>query len=263
MKFAIVTPWHQEEQKQKFLRAWYILNPGTPEYLFLQQDKDREGCAITKNRGIHRAIAAGAEVIIVLDDDCFPSDEATSLWQLAQKHIAALDAATPDLFLAVTDPPSRGTPYFTTRTRMPVSASMGFWTNIGDYDAPAQLVRGAEHPMTFKREIVYGRYFPLCGMNLAFKAEWWPICQFIDVPRFDDIWQGFIWQKIAYARGCCFNLAGPLVTHSRQSNVWANLRAEAPNLEHNETVWQRIMAAETTNYAELVKLLPAPVGEFK
>ena len=42
----------------------------------------------------------------------------------------------------------------------------------------------------------------------------------------------------------CFSLAGPLVRHSRQSNVWQNLRDEAENLERNETIWQAIHCLE-------------------
>lgn len=240
MKMKIVVAWHNSDQLDKFLAAWGCV--ATYNLLLLQQDKDGEGCAATKNKGIQRAIDSGAEVIGVLDDDCFPQD-GMNIDQYANAHRAALEPQPIEMFRAVTDPPSRGTPYFNRTITMPVAASMSFWTGVGDYDAPGQLVHGASCEMKFHRQAIYGQYFPLCGMAIAFRAEWWPWCQFINVPRFDDIWQGFLWQREAYAHGHCFNLAGPLVRHSRQSNVWANLRAEAPNMERNETFWQDIATA--------------------
>lgn len=258
MKFAIITPWHRPEKRDEFLSAWGIKGYA-PDFLFLQQDCTKAGCARTKNAGIRRAIDAGAEHIIVLDDDCYPAfgnGNPTTLEGLADAHIEALLPQDVPLFQPVTKPVSRGTPYFNRTVQLPVAASMGFWVDVGDYDAPGQLVHGARHPMEFRRCPVFGRYFPLCGMNLAFRPSSWPWCQFIDVPRFDDIWQGFLWQKHAYANHHCFNLNGPLVRHSRQSNVWQNLREEAVHLENNETLWQDIFMSRETEYEKLRKLLP-------
>lgn len=247
----IVTPWHSQEQRDKFLSAWgFYSKEELPSYLILQQDRDREGCAATKNKGIQQAINQGADTIIILDDDCFPTFDSPTLQDLADAHEKALNPQEIELFQAVTDPPSRGTPYFATSLTMPVAASMGFWTNVGDYDAPAQLVRGQTHPMKFSRTAIHGRYFPLCGMNLAFRAEEYPWCRFIEVERFDDIWQGFLWQRKAYAEGKCFNLNGPLIHHSRQSNVWHNLRVEAPNLERNEELWKQAATLPLKPYEE-------------
>jgi hypothetical protein len=244
MKTTIVVPWHNREQLQLCKDAWQF-NGG--HSVVFQQDKDKSGCALTKNRGIRRAIDEGAKVVIVLDDDCFPH-EGQSLDEFIAAHQEALRPQPVEIFEVVTDPPSRGTPYFNRTIAMPVAASMGFWSHVGDYDAPGQLVHGAMKPMQFSRKAISGRYFPLCGMNLAFRAEEWPWCQFVNVPRFDDIWQGFLWQRKAYAAGQCFNLAGPMVRHSRQSNVWANLRDEAVNLERNETIWQEIHAMSVGDY---------------
>jgi len=76
------------------------------------------------------------------------------------------------------------------------------------------------------------------------------------VPRFDDIWMGWLFQKEAYRRGYAFNLGGPLVKHSRQSNVWANLRDESVHLERNEMLWRDIAESPETEYGKLRALLP-------
>jgi len=250
MKTIVVVPWHKQTQLDLFLDEWRI---GTNDSRVLfQNDSKKKGCTLTKNAGVRKAIDNGAEVVIVLDDDCFP-EQGQLMDSFIDAHLEALKPQRVQMFDAVTEPPSRGTPYFNRTVEMPVAASMGFLSHIGDYDAPSQLVRGATTFMEFDKSPRFGRYFPLCGMNLAFRAEEWPWCQFIDVPRFDDIWQGFLWQKKAYAQGQCFNLGGPVVKHSRQSNVWANLRDESQNLEKNETIWSEIHRATLESHAQLLE----------
>jgi hypothetical protein len=247
MKTKVVIPWHNAGQLDIFLDAWSI--DRDDDRAIFQQDKTKEGCARTKNRGITAAIEVGADIVIILDDDCFPEQRQT-FGEFIAAHEIALEPQSVEMFEVVTDPPSRGTPYFNRTIKMPVAASMGFWTHVGDYDAPGQLVHGATKPMKFSRKAIHGRYFPLCGMNLAFRVAEWPWCQFIDVPRFDDIWQGFLWQRMAFADGKCFNLDGPLVRHSRQSNVWQNLCDEAQNLERNETIWQEAYQLPHCDYEQ-------------
>lgn len=257
---VVVVPWVREEQLAQFLRAWNVKN-SPPEWLVLVDDRARRGCAVVKNAGVDEALSRGADVVVLLDDDCFP-DEAgpRTLPELAEAHAAALDPQPVALFRAVTEPPSRGTPYSQLTVEMPVAASMGFWTGVGDYCAPRQLALGAP-PMRFDRAAVHGQYFPLCGMNLAFRPrEWLPWCRLVDVPRFDDIWMGWLWQREAYRRGCCFNLGGPLVRHSRQSDPFRNLEVEARHLRANETLWARIARHPGSSYEELRALLPADAG---
>lgn len=243
--WVVVTPWHKPEQRDWWLDQW---RPGRREYL-LFQDACQRGCGATKNAGIRQAIEKGAHGIVVLDDDCGPSREAPTLTALIRGHVECLQPQPVPMFEVVTDPPSRGTPFYNRTLTMPVVASMGFWLGMGDYDAPSQLVHGPTRPMTFKREVVFGKYFALCGMNLAFRIrDAWPFCQFVDVPRFDDIWMGWKWQAHAWRTGQCFNLRGPLVTHARQSNVWNNILEESPLLEENEYRWQKI--AERQLYAK-------------
>ena len=246
----VVVPWHNATQLTSFLDAWDVKR--NDPRLHLQQDKDKLGCACTKNAGIQ---SAASDIVIVLDDDCYPHD--MTLDQFIAWHVSGLNDAEVARFAPVTEPSSRGTPYLNRRLKMPAAASLGFWVGVGDYDAPGQLVHGPEHPMRFQIEPLFGSYFPLCGMNVAFRPrEWWPWCQFINVPRFDDIWMGFLWQREAYRRGHCFRFDGPLVRHVRQSNVWQNLRDEAVHLEANETLWSRIAAHPASDYETLRQLLP-------
>lgn len=251
----VIVPWHNPDQKNKFLAAWGVEHL-QPNCLLLVQDADKRGCANTKNEGIRQAIESGAKAVVILDDDCFPDKTLRlydSLEEFVQMHLDRLNRpAEVPLFRQVTEPPSRGTPYHNLTVKMPVAAVMGFWTEVGDYDAVGQLAHGPATRMTFDRAVVHGSYFPLCGMALAFRLDWWPWCRFIPVNRFDDIWQGWLWQKRAYRQGFCFDLGGPLVRHSRQSNVWANLKDEAIHLETNDTLWRTIAEAPDLEYEELL-----------
>lgn len=252
-KWTVVTPWHNQSQRESFLAAW---GPRGDE-LFMLKDENAIGCGAMKNLCVRQAMRDGADGVVVLDDDCYPDfNGPQTLSELIEEHVRALEPQPVEMILEVTKPMSRGTPYYCRSINMPVAASMGFWSCIGDYDASAQLIHGPEHPMTFHKKAVYSKYFPLCGMNLAFRPRsWFPWCNFIEVPRMDDIWMGWLWQREAYRTRHCFNLNGPMVRHSRQSNVWANLKHEAMWLEANETLWRDIATSQKNNYDDLYRLI--------
>ena len=240
---VVVVAWHNPDQLREFKQMWDIKKD---DPVIFQQDKTKAGCAATKNAGIKKAYNSGVEVICVLDDDCFPETKnyyPYSIHYLLRDHIKALEPQSVQRVVSTTIPNSRGTPYYNTSMKMPVAASMGFWTGIPDFDAIAALQLGPAATVKFNQRTIFGEYFPFCGMNFAFRREWVDAAVLIDAPRWDDIWMGWAWQKVAYEHGFCFNLRGPVVRHSRQSNVWQNLREEAVYIEQNETLWEKIANA--------------------
>lgn len=236
MRYVIIVPWHKEEVKQGFMEAWNLLT--IPQWLLLEQDIEKIGCAQMKNELIKKAYEMGAEVIGVLDSDCYPVGD-MNLQDWIEGHIIALENQEVEMFEVITKPQSRGTPYYNRTIKMPVAASIGFWEGVPDWDAVSQIVRGDEK-MTFSRKTIYGKHFAFSGMNFAFHRQWIDCAQLFNIERFDDIFMGFIWQKKAYELKYCFNLNGPLVYHSRQSNAWNNLKIESEYLEQNEVIWQDI-----------------------
>ena len=104
MKTTVVVPWHNRNQLDAFIDAWKV--SFSDERILFQQDRDKSGCALTKNAGIRRAINDGAETLIVLDDDCFPESGQT-LDSFILDHNAALKPQPVEMFEAVTAPPSR------------------------------------------------------------------------------------------------------------------------------------------------------------
>lgn len=255
-RVLVCTPWHNLAVRDAFLDAWKI-TPDDPRIL-LREDIGRIGCGAMKNKIIAEAVERGAKTAIVLDSDCHPSRSCPTLEEFIAGHERALEPCPVRMFVEVTHPISRGTPHEPTNRFLikPVAASMGFWEDNPDWDAISQIVYGADAEMAHYTQARFMQYFALSGMNLAFDLKWLPWCQFIDVPRMDDIWMGFLWQREAYRRGYCFNLAGPTVKHSRQSNQWLNLRQEAPFMEANETLWQKIHTHPSNDYDTLRALIP-------
>lgn len=117
-----------------------------------------------------------------------------------------------------------------------------------DLDGPSGLlnpVRDFEPPRgtTFAPP---GRYVPMCGMNLAFRREATPLMYFpfqgegSPYRRFDDIWAGVIAKKVCDCMGWTMAFGEPIVEHTRASNPFKNLQAEAAGIELNETFWKQV-----------------------
>jgi hypothetical protein len=278
MKIALVVPWHKASQIAAFKQAWDI-EKKTPDYVFFQHDATQAGCAQTKNAGIKRALDDGADIVVVLDDDCYPlapvmgQPGMQSLDDLVAAHVKALQPQKVRAVYPTCLPRPRGMPYRNEHIVRPVAASIGLWTNNLDLDAASTLVLGEKtQPEQYARFPFYHHFFPFCGMNFAFRKEWAECAVLIDVPRFDDIWMGWIWEKVAYEKGYCFNLAGPMIDHSRQSDVWANLESEVKYLKVNEDLWSAIYSAPANLTAvdlrgkffpsarPLVESIPGPPG---
>jgi len=245
MVTKVVVPWHNPKQKNEFLEAWKI-GAGDPR-LVLQQDTNKSGCARTKNAGIRTALGLGADIVCVLDDDCFPlvPQAENPLDEFIEDHIKALEHQEVQMVVPTIIPHPRGYPYRERTIKMEVAASIGLWQGYPDLDAMTALVLG-EQPerVHYLQSRIYGVMFPFCGMNYAFKKEWADSAVHIDVPRFDDIWMGWVWEKVAFDKGCCFNIEGPMVQHVRQSNVWKNLEEETKYMLTNENLWSAIYSAK-------------------
>jgi hypothetical protein len=187
------------------------------------------------------AIAAdGYDAIVTLDDDLTPDGDTIG------DHLAALKLNVPTSWMSSTlhgSPYMRGFPY-AVRGESPVWVSHGVWQNIPDLDAPTQLVLGEPPAVEFYRgPVPRGVYFPVCGMNLAFRPEalplmyWCPAKRLPGAERFDDIWMGVNLTRGLAAVGAALVTGFASCIHTRASNVFANLEQEAKGIGLNETYW--------------------------
>ena len=204
--------------------------------------------------GYLRAVQIGTDVIVTLDDDCFPIRPG-----FIEAHVRALTgtASEPAWTSTGTGIDPRGIPYIARNRKRRVGISHGLWTNVADYDAMTQLVIGRTGGAFAPRDQVVpvGQFYPMCGMNLAWRAELTPAMYFLlmgrewPFDRFGDIWCGVFSKKICDHLGYAVVSGEPSIEHRRASNVWANLAKEAPGLPVNEQLWSAvddIVLTETT-----------------
>ena len=220
-----------------------------------------------RSAGYLLAYRRNVDLIVTLDDDCFPTDS-----DFLDAHWRRLQAGRVRGWVSTglgTVP--RGVPYFHAERDVQPVLNHGMWLTVPDYDAVTQLslqrVPGTFEAVT--QTIPIGTFFPMCGMNLAWLPIATPAMYFLlmgaeyDYDRFGDIWAGVIFKRIADHLGFAVNSGIPLIDHRRASNVWANLRKEARGLEINEELWKRIAGIVLTKetfaecYLEIAEKLPA------
>lgn len=227
-----------------------------------------------RSYGCFKAWQLAPDFIITLDDDCLPSQPGflAAHWRRLNESVktpawaSTLDGIVP-----------RGVPYFETHRQLPCVLNHGLWESVPDFDAPTQLLQSRTPQLATwtDRTIPVGSYFPMCGMNLAFRPQVVPALYFLlmgsgyEYDRFGDIWAGIIFKKIADHLGFSVNSGSPAIKHLRASNIWTNLRKEAPGLELNEKLWSRIDAVRLSGqtfgacHREIAEKLKMPGAYFE
>jgi hypothetical protein len=208
----------------------------------------RQDSAI-RSFGFWRAWVAGAEIIFTLDDDCYPThDDVVELHHDNLYRTPAWTSSVPGVRV-------RGLPYRNARVMRDVYVSMGLWSGCPDLDAVTTLASGQSPALITgarTRVMPSHQYFPLSGMNLAFRREVTCLMYFAPMghrrpfARFDDIWCGIVLQKVCRHLGYSIVCGPPLVDHKRASDPLVNLVKEAPGIKANEYLWETIEAIHLT-----------------
>ena len=279
----LVVPTIREKCIQEFLEAWMsdslggwdevvivednpeptfkLKRPDRPIYHFswkdIESDLGEDSCIISRrdsairSYGFWKAHQMGADYIFTLDDDCFPTDSIDSEHTFCNQHIKMIEE-TPKWTESILGLRTRGLPYINKGKMTNVVANMGFWENTPDFDAVETIakyncnIKGFKVPANVNRIIPSGQYFPLCGMNFAFKRKVAVLSYFplmgINSPyrRFDDIWFGIIFKKICDHLKLAVSVGGPTINHLRASEPMVNLVKEAPGIALNEKFWEII-----------------------
>lgn len=300
MKAAIVVPTIRQKCISDFLAAWaealnnhkVIIVEDNPErsfdicgssvdhYCWRDIDKElgRDAWIIPRRTdcvrsfGYLKAVQANVDMIVTLDDDCYPLTE-----RFIDRHYAKLNQPAEEGGWVSTGGGviPRGVPYNGGIRAAECVVSHGLWDRVPDLDAVTQLYSARQHwnfePI--EQIIPKGKFFPMCGMNLAFKPKMTPAMYFLlmglDWPfdRFGDIWCGVFAKKICDHLGYAVSSGEPRVDHQRASNVWTNLRKESPGYEINETLWRAVDSLVLTKttvaacYGELADKLSI-AGEY-
>lgn len=234
-----------------------------------------------RNYGFLKAHQMGADIIITIDDDCYPVKN----HDLIKLHSQNLSLKTPfkwtNTYPDARHMYTRGMPYLN-RQQAPVMLSHGLWTNVLDHDGPTHLQNlnfKAEFSEHFLQIIPQGAYYPMCSMNLAFRREITPLMYFPlmgedkdgnkwGYDRFDDIWAGIFSKKIMDHLGYSVVNGAPFVEHRKASDPFKNLIKEAAGIEVNEKIWKEIdkvkLSSENVldSYQELVEKVEFPDNQY-
>lgn len=206
--------------------------------------------------GYYLATKTACDFVVTLDDDCYP--EASYAPSFLGMMGDALDHHwEDDRWWNTLEGPiiPRGYPYEIRAQRLETVVHHGLWSNVPDLDARTQLrlpdYRTA--PARTVQRVPHGRWFPMCGMNLAFRPAIIPALYFLlmgkdrsmsawPFDRFGDIWAGVFMKKIADHLGLAVSSGAPSVHHSRASNAEINLQKETPGYPVNEVLWRKVEA---------------------
>lgn len=234
-----------------------------------------------RNYGFLKAYKMGADVIITLDDDCYPVEP-----DFVKKHLFNLHQKSPDQWFPSYPNPkwmyTRGFPY-DDRNRFPAMVSHGLWSGALDLDAkteiklPKLLSEKKYPPIT--QFIPKGYFYPMCSMNLAFRKELAPIMFFPMMgfnpegkswgyDRYDDIWAGIFSKKIMDHLNLSVVNGSPFINHQKASKIVHNHQKETNGMKTNEVLWKAVQAVRLTKttpkdcYLELAKKIRFPKSKY-
>jgi len=220
---------HQEIEENLGDNAWII-------------SKKDSSCRIY---GFLAAKKLGAHWILSLDDDCYPSENSTPICEKHLKVIKGFNVCKESAGIR-----TRGLPYKNLGIVQNVVCNMGLWTKVGDWNA-VQSLSDPELDKYFTPNpgnfLAHPNHrYPYCGMNIFFCSDIVPIMYFPlmgqnqPYSRYDDIWCGWIFQRVLQHLRLCWSIGEPFVEHSRASDVFVNLVKEASGYKLNEILWETI-----------------------
>ncbi len=216
-----------------------------------------------KSYGFLRAYQLKSDLIIALDDDCYPLEnyirnfQKGDLIKIYKENLFDKKYFEESWISTIEKIRPRGLPYKNLHKVIDsnqIILNHGLWANIPDLDAKTQLSikKIPKIDKYFSNQLIsIGKYFSMCGMNLGWKRNLTPIMYFMlmgkdrnekpwGFDRFDDIWAGIFVKKICDYLGYRIISGYPVVWHDRASDPYKNLKKEKTGLVVNEYLWQAV-----------------------
>jgi len=181
-----------------------------------------------KNFGLWLAYKRGYDVIMVLDSDCVaPID-------FKEKHLNALiktGYGWENPLKSIGWFP-RGYPY--SQRNKKVGVNMGLWTNVLDINGADRIKRKSLVKFDRKKTKIAVGKIPFSGMNVAIRRDLIPGMFFLPnfeykelkFRRHDDIWGGYILQKLMEKKGDVVDYGPPIVFHEGEVNAEEDAKEE-------------------------------------
>lgn len=196
-----------------------------------------------KQFGVWLAYERGFDPIIVIDSDCIiPPD-------FVAKHIEALLQSGDgwDNPIKGSGFYSRGFPYY--ERKKPIWAHMGLWENELDlYGTDRVGVGFVPKIAPHVAQASTGALFPLSGMNVSFRNDAAPYMLFLPnfeyqgqkFSRHDDIWGGYIFQRVAHSLGFALSYGDPLVFHDTVVVPEEDAAEEVPMIKYERDFYRMV-----------------------
>lgn len=266
---AVVIPSNRPDSLERWTREWTAQFEARPDCrVYVVRDEPETWAAIRERLGAAawiipvqtdciraygywQAWCDGAETILTMDDDCYPDATQPDWLATHEEHLRRFPAFDPSWGTWVSTAEGirpRGLPHTATR---PTGISMGGWSGVPDLDGETQLAVG-DRPWfsMYHRTVPKGVFFPMSGMNLAWRRVLTPLMYFglfgskitdptqsWGVHRYGDIWCGVLAKHICDHLGFAVHIGQPIVRHERASNATRNAELEATAKHINEWLW--------------------------
>lgn len=281
MKVAVVIP---SMRGPKCLESFIDISPDNVDFIVLSQEKlektyertiefnDKEIFSKSwifnryskRNFGFLYAYKQNYDVIINLDDDCFPTSNT-----FFEKHINTLKSTVDNHFNilnAFSDIPKeifeKGARGYSTEIekKFQVVINQGLW--IGDLDLPAKtiwkLLKSNDGkippPLSTKTSITNhftipdGQLTTVCGMNISFLREVIPAFPYTymeaegyGIARYDDIWSGLFIKIILDKLEKRMSAGFPVIKHEKgKRDIQKDIEYEDKGEKMNNFLWENL-----------------------
>lgn len=215
-----------------------------------------------RSYGYWKAWQGGAGIIWTLDDDCYPEDARRGSYLAALEKILRSDRSQGgwvNTLPAEHGKYPRGFPYAIREQRRPVMLHHGLWSGVPDFDGLTQQADPDFRlpPAQDVSVLPCGPFFPMCVMNLAFRADLAPASYLLlmgqdgqggrwGFDRFDDMWAGLFVKRICDHLGWAVTSGAPSIRHSKASRAEDNIRLEAAGIAAHEDFWPYVRGIPLT-----------------
>jgi len=184
-----------------------------------------------------KAIEAGCDYIVSLDDDCFPVQD-----DFCKSHMKAMSPTK--WARLVPGHRTSGIPY-QDEGQLRCHLNIGLWSGLADLDC-FQLVAGERSvPIPTGNTIVpAGQYLPLASGNFCFHRD---LAYTMYLPRmggtspftrFDDMWAGVIMKKVCDHLGLRVSCGLPIIEHRSGVVTWPRVEQEIAGIKAHEWFWR-------------------------
>ncbi len=220
------------------------------EELFELSKQFHKNCSI-KNFGLWYAYKNNYDAVILIDSDCIISPG------FVEEHVKHLNTKGDGWDNPIKNCEggfySRGFPYI--KREMKKWFHLGLWSNepdlYGQDRVGKEVPKGLRDLVNAPEYVSNGSFFPMSGMNVSFIREALPYMLFLPVfyfegqrfNRHDDIWGGYILQKIALLKNTSFSYGTPYVYHHTEVDAEADAREEVAMIKYENDFYRLVNKA--------------------